>query len=53
MNETREQLIDRMIHIYGFEADPVIQFATFCECPAVPDGVLETIVFYHEQLNLG
>lgn len=31
MNELRENLIDRMIRIYGFEAPVVITFCYLCE----------------------
>lgn len=31
MNKQREQLIDRMIRIYGHENEIVIQFAELCE----------------------
>lgn len=31
MTTYRENLIDRMIHIYGFENPIVIEFARYCE----------------------
>lgn len=31
MTEYREKLVDRMIHLYGFENDIVIAFCGLCE----------------------
>ena len=31
MNKYREQLVDRMIHIYGYENEIVIKFCEICE----------------------
>ena len=31
MSEYREQLVDRMIHIYGYENEIVIKFCEICE----------------------
>jgi hypothetical protein len=51
INATREKLIDRMIRIYGFEHDLVIQFAKLCEryadC-ATNDKMLAILVEAHE-----
>lgn len=48
----RENLIDRMIRIYGFEHPIVIQFAELCECMAhteANDKALMTLVKAHEE----
>lgn len=47
----REQLLDRMIRIYGFEHDIVIEFARMCE--SYPQGeqwdkTLRVLVECHE-----
>ena len=52
MNELRENLIDRMIQIYGFEDPVVISFCRLCE--SWPEGEewdkgLETLVKCHEE----
>jgi predicted glycosyltransferase len=51
MNATRENLIDRMIRIYGFENDIVIQFAGLCERytdNVTNDKMLTILVEAHE-----
>lgn len=51
MNATRENLLDRMIRIYGFENDIVIQFAELCERyadNAINDKMLTVLVEAHE-----
>ena len=51
MNEIRENLIDRMIRIYGFENPIVIDFCRLCETfPAgeIIDKELEILVNCHE-----
>ena len=51
MNATRENLLDRMIRIYGFENDIVIQFAELCERyadNAINDKMLTILVEAHE-----
>jgi hypothetical protein len=51
MNATKEKLIDRMIRIYGFEHDLVIQFAGLCERyanNATNDKMLTILVEAHE-----
>lgn len=51
MNATRENLINRMIRIYGFENDIVIQFAGLCERytdDATNDKMLTILVEAHE-----
>lgn len=48
----REQLIDRMIRIYGFEHEAVIDFAKLCEhypVGEVYDDMLEILVECHEE----
>jgi len=52
MNELRENLIDRMIRIYGFEDPVVISFCRLCE--SWPEGEewdkgLDTLVKCHEE----
>lgn len=51
MNAMRENLLDRMIRIYGFENDIVIQFAELCERyadNAINDKMLTVLVEAHE-----
>ena len=48
----REKLIDRMIHIYGFENHIVIWFCRLCEKleeTKEKDRLLEAIVKSHEE----
>lgn len=52
MKKYREQLVDRMIHIYGYENEIVIRFCEVCE--QNPDStewdkVCELLVSAHEQ----
>lgn len=52
MNEIRENLLDRMIRIYGFEHGIVIDFAKMCE--SYPAGeqwekCLTVLVECHEE----
>ena len=52
----REQLLDRMIRIYGFEHEIVIEFAKMCEewLPTENnDKALETLVKCHEENPVG
>ena len=52
----REQLLDRMIKIYGFEHEIVIEFARMCEewLPTENnDKALETLVKCHEENPVG
>ena len=44
----REELLSRMIRLYGFEHQVVIQFAELMERP-ISDEVLETLVKCHEE----
>ena len=50
MTAHREMLIDRMIRIYGFEDDRVLDFANMCEDPTITDGFLENIVEEEESI---
>ena len=46
----REQLLDRMIHIYGFEHKLVIEFASMIEDEEkFKTEILETLVKCHEK----
>ena len=47
----REELLTRMIRLYGFEHKAVIQFAELMESP-LADEALETIVKCHEEYPL-
>ena len=49
----REQLLDRMIRIYGFEHEVVIEFARMCESDNFTDKDLEVIVEAHEANPIG
>lgn len=52
MNEYREQLIDRMVRLYGFENVITIQFCELCERydnNADNDTMLRVLVEAHEQ----
>lgn len=52
MSEYREQLIDRMIRIYGYENEIVIKFCEICEKDpdnAELDKMCELFVSSHEQ----
>lgn len=52
----RERLLDRMIKIYGFEHEIVIEFARMCEewLPTENnDKALETLVKCHEENPVG
>ena len=52
MTTYREQLLDRLIAIYGFEAPIVIQFANMCERyadNAWNDDILRLLVEAHEK----
>ena len=52
MNKIREQLIDRMIRLYGFESPITIDFCRLCEEWAdteAYDNALATLVKCHEE----
>jgi len=49
MSALRENLVTRMIRIYGYEHPAVIQFCELCENIYFPDALLEVIVNNHEQ----
>ena len=44
----REELLTRMIRLYGFEHEAVIQFAELMAKPQISDETLETVVKFHE-----
>lgn len=44
-----EQLMDRMIAIYGYENEITIEFCALCEKQVFSVKVLETIVKAHEE----
>ena len=48
---TREEMLTRMIRLYGFEREAVIEFASLMETN-VSDKTLETIVKFHEAFPL-
>jgi hypothetical protein len=48
MSLYRENLLDRMIQIYGFESPIVLDFCEFCEDENFTDHVLEMVVESHE-----
>lgn len=53
MNKIREQLIDRMIRLYGFEDEIVIMFINFCESYEdndLHDKMLTVLVEAHEAM---
>lgn len=45
----REELLTRMIKLYGFEHEAVIQFAQLMARPQISDEILETVVKCHEE----
>ena len=49
MNKYREQLVDRMIRMYGHEDPEVVSFAKTCETDDFTDEELEQMVVNHEQ----
>ena len=49
MSQKREELLDRMIRIYGFEHECVLSFAHLMELDTFTDGALEAIVKAHEE----
>lgn len=49
MNAKREELLSRMIRIYGFEHEQVIEFAKLLESSNISDESLEILVECHEQ----
>ena len=53
MTEKREELLTRMIRIYGMEHEIVIMFAKYAENPKFDEGLLETVVEWHEQNPYG
>ena len=53
MTEKREELLTRMIRIYGMEYEAVIMFAKLIENPKFDEELLETLVECHEQNPYG
>lgn len=55
MSDFREELLTRMIHLYGFEHPIVIEFARMCEAYTATglaqqwDNCLEMLVEEHER----
>ena len=52
MSKYREQLVDRMIRIYGYENEIVIKFCEVCELSpdsAEWDKICELLVSSHEK----
>lgn len=52
MNKLRENLITRMIRIYGFENEIVVDFCRCCEIfpnDEAHDKALRTLVIVHEE----
>lgn len=55
MSKIREQLVDRMIRLYGFESPITIDFCRLCEewpNAEAYDNALATLVKYHEEAPL-
>ena len=50
MTEIRENLLTRIIRIYGFEHEVTIEFARLLESDIMTDHDLETIVKAHEEM---
>lgn len=48
---TRDEMLTRMIRLYGFEHEAVIEFASLMETN-ISDKTLETIVKCHEAFPL-
>ena len=49
MSEKREELLTRMIRIYGMEHEIVIMFTKYAENPKFDEELLEAVVKYHEE----
>ncbi len=49
---TREEMLTRMIRLYGFEHEAVIQFSKLMENTQINDVILGTIVECHEKCPL-
>mgnify|MGYP001772292196 CR=1 FL=1 len=45
----KEKLIDRMVHIYGFENPIVIEFCRMCDRGEIIEDLLDLIVELHEK----
>ena len=46
---TRDEMLTRMIRLYGFEHEAVIQFSQLMARPQISDETLETVVRCHEE----
>lgn len=49
MSKLREELVDRMIQVYGFENPIVVGFCRMCEMDCFSDKALTTTVECHEM----
>lgn len=49
MTEKREELLTRMIRIYGMEHEIVIMFTEYVENPKFDEELLEAVVKCHEE----
>lgn len=49
MNAHRENLVNRMIRIYGYEHPAVIRFCELAENTNFPEALLEAMVNSHER----
>lgn len=49
---TREEMLTKMIRLYGFEHEAVIQFGRLMAKSQISDETLETIVKCHEECPL-
>lgn len=52
MTDKRQHMVDRMIHIYGFEHPVTLDFARMCDMDWMSDEALETTVRVHEEYPL-
>lgn len=48
MNPKREELLDRVIKVYGMEHEVTIGFAWLCENSCMSDKALECLCMAHE-----
>lgn len=46
---TRDEMLTRMIRLYGFEHEAVIQFSVLMANPKISDETLEGVVKCHEE----
>ena len=52
MNAKREELLDRVIRVYGMEHEVTIGFAWLCENSYFTDSCLEALCELHEHTNI-